>query len=513
MKKYPNLIIILIFFLAVFLRFYRLTQAPPGLYIDEVSIGYNAYSILKNGTDEYDKKYPLWFKAFGEYKLPIYIYLTSILIAIFGKTEFAVRFPSAFFGSLSILASYFLTKELFKAKFIKNKIFNSQASNIGLLSSLLLAISSWHLQLSRAGFETSLALSFFIFGSLFIVLFWKKKKTINLFLGFLFLTLTFYTYNSFRLITPFYLVFLSIVFLLKIPQKKRDIFIITLIFFILSLPMLKFSFSSEGKARFLETTAFNFYGEKSLVENLVNYFLIFLKNFINHFSFNFLFNFGDYMGRHGLREFGVLAKWQLPFLFLGSYIIFKNRKSLLSKILGSLLILSPLPSSLALPSPHALRAFLLLIPLLILISVGMVYLWSILKTKWKQGCFVLFCLLIFYEFVFYLHYYYIHYPKTNVIEWGGGYKQLVEEVSKYKDKYEAIVVNEQLGYPYIYFLFYNDQIKPIFTQPGWKKPIDLKDKPLLYVTNFVEKPSEKILDVIYLPNSPNNDIFARLWEI
>jgi len=513
MKKYTKLILVLIFCLALFLRLYKLIEVPPGLYIDEVSIGYNAYSILKNGVDEHGRKYPLWFEAFGEYKLPVYIYLTTMSIVVFGKNEFAVRFPSAFFGSLSILAFYFLIKEIFTSRLAGNKFFKNQALNIALLSSFLLAISSWHLQLSRPGFEVNLALTFFIFGSLFSVLFWKKGKMVNLFLGFLFFILTFYTYNSFRIITPIYLVFLSIVLLLKYPQKRKEILCIGLLFLILSLPMINFSFSSGGRARFLATTAFNIDDKQSFIDKWSDFFFVFLQNFFAHFSLNFLFNSGDHIGRHGLREFGVLAKWQLPFLFLGFFTMFKNRKTALSKLLGSLLILSPIPAALTTPSPHCLRSFLLILPLEILIAVGIIYLWVTLKNKWRISIFTFICLLSLYEFIFYLHYYYVHYPKTNIIEWGAGYKQVVEKVCQYKDKYEAIVVNNQLGHPYIYFLFYNDQIQPIFIQPGWEKPKDLKNKPLLYVTNSVDKPSEKMLDIIYLPNSPNKDIFARLWEI
>ena len=43
----------IIFALAFFLRIYKVADTPHDLYVDEVSIGWNAYSILKNGKDEY----------------------------------------------------------------------------------------------------------------------------------------------------------------------------------------------------------------------------------------------------------------------------------------------------------------------------------------------------------------------------------------------------------------------------------------------------------------------------
>ena len=45
--------------LAFFLRIYKVSSLPPSLSWDEVSIGYNAYSIVKTGFDEHHKFLPL----------------------------------------------------------------------------------------------------------------------------------------------------------------------------------------------------------------------------------------------------------------------------------------------------------------------------------------------------------------------------------------------------------------------------------------------------------------------
>src|SRR5258706_1583069 len=95
------LLLTIIFLLALFLRFYKLTEIPNGFNQDESSIGYNAYSILRTGKDEYGKSFPVYFKSFGDQKLPVYIYLTAATESIFGLNEFAVRFPSAALGTLT----------------------------------------------------------------------------------------------------------------------------------------------------------------------------------------------------------------------------------------------------------------------------------------------------------------------------------------------------------------------------------------------------------------------------
>ena len=109
MKKWLFILIIL---LGALLRLFSFTKVPPGLYIDEVSIGYNAFSILKTGRDERGVRYPLLFRALDDYKLPAYIYATVVSEAIFGVNEAGVRFPSVMAGILAVPMLYFLTKEL-----------------------------------------------------------------------------------------------------------------------------------------------------------------------------------------------------------------------------------------------------------------------------------------------------------------------------------------------------------------------------------------------------------------
>src|SRR3972149_866909 len=148
-----NLSLIFIIILATVLRFYQLGQNPPSLNWDETAHGYNAYSILKTGRDEYGYRLPLSFRSFDDYKPPIYTYLVVPSIAVFGLNDFAVRFPSAFLGVLAVLFSYLMVFELFKRK------------EIALLAAFFLAISPWHLQFSRVAFETNSATFWSVLGT------------------------------------------------------------------------------------------------------------------------------------------------------------------------------------------------------------------------------------------------------------------------------------------------------------------------------------------------------------
>ena len=93
--------LIAIIILSFLLRFVLLDKVPPSLNWDEVSQGYNAYSILKTGRDEWGVSFPVTnFRAYGDYPTTFYMYAAIPFIYLFGPSEFSVRLPAVIFGSL-----------------------------------------------------------------------------------------------------------------------------------------------------------------------------------------------------------------------------------------------------------------------------------------------------------------------------------------------------------------------------------------------------------------------------
>src|SRR3989338_1229337 len=187
MKHKVYVWLILIVILAFFLRFYKVTDIPPALNWDEVSIGYNAYSILKTGKDEWGNLLPVHFKSYGEYKLPAQIYLSIPGIAIFGLNELGVRVTPVVYGTLTVLLIFFLGRSLF------------QSNLVGLASAFLLAISPWHIHLTRASFESSLATFFVMLGIWFFIKGFKDQKWFVI--SMIPFVLSIFTYNSARIFT------------------------------------------------------------------------------------------------------------------------------------------------------------------------------------------------------------------------------------------------------------------------------------------------------------------------
>src|SRR5688572_17254454 len=100
-EKKAVILLLTVVILAAVLRLWNLSSNPPSLTWDEASLGYNAYSLLQTGKDEYGRLFPLNLKSFGDYKPAVYSYLIIPFIVVFGLNEWAIRLPSAIAGILT----------------------------------------------------------------------------------------------------------------------------------------------------------------------------------------------------------------------------------------------------------------------------------------------------------------------------------------------------------------------------------------------------------------------------
>jgi hypothetical protein len=100
----------------VALKLLGLGSAPPGLYNDEASIGYNAWTLAHHGVDEHGVAHPLFFEAFGEYKNTVYIYALAPLTWVLPLTPAVERLPAALFGLATVILVGLLAWELTRAR-------------------------------------------------------------------------------------------------------------------------------------------------------------------------------------------------------------------------------------------------------------------------------------------------------------------------------------------------------------------------------------------------------------
>lgn len=458
MKK-GILLIILVTLLGGFLRFYKNTINPPSLNGDEISMAYDAYSLLQTGRDQYGKFLPITFQSVGDYKNPVPIYLMTIPIKLFGLTDFAVRFQNAFFGTLMIPLIF-----IFLLKVLKDKL-------VAITAALFLAVSSWHIYYSRVEYETLIA-SFFVLLGIWAFMKIEEGRKWAFISGF-FLTLTMYTAPAPRLFVP---IFVLAALIFYFPKFKRNfdrlgIFILTCM--ILGLPLLYATlFLGAGTRltmvllsndiefqRYILLKFFNSIGEFPLL------IFFWIKRFMNYIQPEFLFINGLNMTAAGSFGLGVFYLFEIPFLLLGIFEFIK-RKIPYKPLFVIWLLTGIIPDSITNNQLHAGR-LLHIAPVLILItSLGAIrffkYIWDLPKKLniLIAGSFITVVLIVLtHAFLIFA----VHFPRAKGEAYDEGLREAVLFVNQqHKDEYSEIVFDPVRGIegpylvsnPYLYVLFY-----------------------------------------------------------
>ena len=476
-KKNKSLIILLgITLIGLALRFWKLDQYPVSLNWDEVSHGYNAFSILKTGRDEWGNIFPLIFRAFGDYKLPVYIYLTVIPVLLFGLNAFSVRFISALAGTLAIPGIYFLTNALFKEK--KMRVCRLDIEP-GHLAAFLIALTPWHLFISRPALEANLALTFVIYGFFFLL---KALSNPKFFLhAAILLGLSLHTYNSERVFVP--MLFLVFVLIFRRQIRITRSAIIPAVIFLLAMGIVVSQVLSGtgtaryGKLKILSENAVYQIGLSRqsstlpqplpvLLHNRPVYFVSAVaKNYIGYFSPQFL-----YQTRGVQTQFAIPIKnlFSLPITILFIVGVVISVKSLSDKnrlFLMAWLFLSPLAASLTADPPQSLRPNPMIPAVIILAAFGWLFLLRIIKPLLCQAVLISVIFSVSFALVRYLDTYYGEYAHYYSDSWQYGYSQMVDFVKSNGQKYDKIFITKTYGEPHIFYAFYN-QLDPKLLWPG-----------------------------------------------
>jgi 4-amino-4-deoxy-L-arabinose transferase-like glycosyltransferase len=400
-------VIICIIFLAS--RLYRIDSIPSSVYWDEASIGYNAYSVLTTGKDEWGETLPLHFRAFGEFKLPVYVYSVVISEFVFGVNTFAVRFPSVIFGTLSVIGLYFLVLELTKKK------------PIALLSSFLFSITPWFFIFSRTGYEAVAGLAFFIWAIYFLVRSIDEKK--YLLVSTLLFIISAYSYNSFRILTP---IVLGLGLLYHISKKQIAVVLLSGLMLIASaLPLYKLYKQDSGLSRLQAV------GD---IKNIA-------MNYAKNLSPSYLFISGDTNPRSQVPNKSQLYFIDALFLVLGIIYIVKSNNPKLYLFLG-LLLLAPIPAAITKENPHALRSILMSPIISIISAFGIFYVAKVNKylVYVVVGAYLLFFANYYYGFI-------KNYNQLSKSAWQYEYKEIFT-------KQKEGCISDEFAQPYIFALFY-----------------------------------------------------------
>ncbi len=463
--------------LAAVLRLWQLGNVPPSPDWDEAALGYNAYSIMQTGRDEYGKLLPFVLRSFDDYKPALYAYLIIPFIKLFGLNIIAVRLPSAIFGILAVFGTYFLVKELFKS------------SKIALLTSFLLAISPWHIQFSRIGFESQVGTCFNILATLFFLKGLRRPQLL-LFSVVLYAS-NLYIYQSEKVFVP--LLFLALAFIFRkelFGINKKYLVTVGILGLLIVLPMVHFTLTNKdalararGVSVFSESTQLLADTTKRLLEDKQNndvvglifdnrriiYIKSIIAGYIAHFDLNWLFITGD-ITRHHAPGMGLLYLWELPFLLVGIYVLIFGSKNngfdtKTKAVIFSWFLIAPISASITSGVPHAVRTLNFLPTFQIFIALGIFTVFTQISNikyqvlnirRFRYLLITCFLLLATFNILYYINQYFVQQNYYTSEDWQYGYKEAVEQVKAVQNRYDKIIVSNKpyLDQSYIFFLFY-----------------------------------------------------------
>ena len=459
MKKLPILFIVIVL-LGSFLRLWNVSSMPPALNWDEISHGYNAYSLLKTGSDEWGVHFPLAnFRAYGDYPLTLNLYLTVPFVWAFGLTSFAIRFPHALLGIGTVILSYFLALGVSKKK------------SVAFVVMFLVSIDPWFFFTSRFVLQSNL--SVFLLTGAMAAFFNRKEHRFLLPVSIFLLGLTLFAYHTTRIFTPLLLSAMVVVYKKQIITKWT---VVIAILFFLPLPLILLNpdararatdvfLLNEGSISYLETmrnqTALPSVVSKFLYNRPVYLIEQSAIHYADYFTPNFLFLKGGTQYQFSIPDFGVMNLISLPFFYVGMFFVANKalrKRDKTYQLILLWLLLAPIPASITTERFAVLRSTTLLPLPELLSALGLSTVFGVLSKRNKKYSLLFFSLFSVSALLFLLFYIfsYTKIYRTNYSwTWQFGYKEAVTYMSDHYSEYDRIIVTKKYGEPHEFVLFYN----------------------------------------------------------
>lgn len=431
--------------LGLMFRVIGFSQLPAGLNRDEAALGYNAYSLLQSGKDEWGVSWPIVFRSFGDYKLAGYIYTLIPFVQVFGLNAFSVRLPSLLAGITLIPLVYLLTKEVTKRK------------DLAVVGAMIQAISPWALHYSKVAFEANLALCLFV-ASVYL-LFKRQSQPVHSVVGSHLLFLSLLTYNAPLIMAPF---LLAVLLFVKKRVASIGVCVVAALAFVLVFPATKGKtgitvFSDVGfieqQHRAYQNAGSNFL-LKTISHPFVFYPRVIVEQYIKSYNPTFLVFQGGSNPWHQAPYSGHLTIGMYALFILGivsAFFILQRQ----SYMLYVLLIISPFASAITVDAPQATRMLFFFLTASIFTAIGLMALW-----KYMKLVALLACVIVLFESANYVQSSlraFLNHPQT---EWFSGIGKAITTAEAYRKENELIGIVGDVHYMYIYPAFYT-QLDPI----------------------------------------------------
>lgn len=385
-NKKEIFLLVLIIFVAIFIRTYKLGYIPGGINQDEAMAAVDAKALSDYGTDRFGMSLPVHLTAWGYGQMSALLsYLMAIFIKIFGFNVIVIRIPTLIISILGLIFLYLFTKDVFNKK-------------VAMIVLILGAINPWHIMQSRWALEANLFPHFFMAGLYFLNHFKLTKKRQFLILSMLIFGLTMYCYGISIYVVPLFLLMAAIYLFKKKYVFIKDILLAVCCYLIIAWP-------------YILTILINFFKLKTITffkftipyfPNSVRYkdILFFSDNILLQVCTNFkslgriIFQFNDFLWNN-IPGFGTMYLFSIPIFIGGILLILKNKKDRDKNNLYLLFLLIAIITGILTNNVNVNRINIIFYPLLIANGVGIYYLIS--KFKFSK-----ILLLILYSGVFLL---------------------------------------------------------------------------------------------------------------
>jgi 4-amino-4-deoxy-L-arabinose transferase-like glycosyltransferase len=429
---------------------YRIADLPSGFYVDESSIAYNAHLIAESGHDEHGVAFPLFFKAFGEYKNPVYIYLLALAYKCFGYSEWTTRLLSAACWAAGSGLTYLLGRRLF----------TDGVSRLYLL--ICLGFTPWLFSLSRISFEVIVLFPVLALFLLATTRAYQDHSPGWALVAGTAIGVSIYAYSTFRLLAPLHL--LAVV--LSFPQRRfwRLHCFLAVGAVLAFLPYIAYTVDHFANLtqRFSGITYLN-RNDLTAGDKIAT----FVKHYAGYFDPSFLAMDGDHNRRHHTGFGGELLLPSAVMLVLGVVTLVVRGQVISSPFVRLLLfglLLAPMAAALTSDTQHSLRAFSMVIFAVLLSVYGVRYL-----ARWRLDRVIV--LLTAANAGLYVVHYFSAYPPVSAVAFENyGFREaLLRARSMARGK---IIISNEGNQPYINMLFF-DSVLP---DPQRKVPVVLGNR-------------------------------------
>lgn len=461
MKPIPNskkrnkilILFLVIFLLGIFLRVFKFGEIPAGLNQDEVSAAYEAISLSSSGLDRWGNQFPAYFISWGSGQNALLSYLDIPIFLIAGVSNLTIRFWPLIFGILTIPLVFWIV----------NKTIGKKTA---LFSSLVISISPLFVMTSRWALESNLMPFLQALGVALLIKFKDSLKTRWLFLSVFAFILAGYAYIisiplSIILILSFMLIYRK-----DMRAKLKYIIASLILIIILWSPLLlliiknyivkntllieqilPFSLPFFTEQRIIQTQAssviefFKFiyhgFNDFSLhnaipgISPIINRYLLFVLMFFGFGKiFKMIFKFKTSKTRLNPIKFFIWAWILLSFLYYSTLSVFIN--------------------------PNITRTNGLYIPLVILISIGLVSLVKfskIILKKIKNLILIIIFIILSFSTYNFISNYFNTYPKQIEKSFFVGFSTLLKRITETSNG-ELIYISDNITFNYLQTAFY-----------------------------------------------------------